>query len=367
MYLLANSNNQLWLSLGTCSLKYAGYKTYGSRGLKNNLLYLKFKHNYNFYHCESRALNTLPSDKLPLTLSKPNPLYVGAKTRHVIDNDNVHLIGFEFDGTACFRKGTRFGPNALRDVADDIESYSPYLDADIQEICFYDLGNLNIAPIHEHPSKETVEQQWQNASNDLNQLLKDSESKTEHPKLLTLGGEHSISYAPISYYLQKFDDLVLIHLDAHADLRDGFEGYHFSHASVIRRVLDNFGPKHQLIQYGIRSGTKAEYQWMKQHNTLKSSRAEFLNSVADIADKTPVYLTLDLDYFDPAFLPGTGTPEPGGEDFHSFIALCKLLKHKNLVGCDVVELSPPIDPTGNSDVFAAKVVRELIICLNQRG
>ena len=75
-------------------------------------------------------------------------------------------------------------------------------------------------------------------------------------------------------------------------------------------------------------------------------------------------MTLDLDYFDPSFMPGTGTPEPGGEDFHSFVSLVKILSEKNFVGCDVVELSPKIDPTGNSDVFAAKVVRELILALS---
>jgi len=160
---------------------------------------------------------------------------------------------------------------------------------------------------------------------------------------------------------------VLLHLDAHADLRDGFLGYHYSHASIIRRSVDHFGPGHELIQYGIRSGTRDEYQWMKEHKTIRSSRKDFLDSVEAIAKDRPVYLTLDLDYFDPSFLPGTGTPEPGGEDFHSFVSLMKLLRQKNLVGADVVELSPQIDPTGNSDVFAAKIVRELLLVLQQSG
>jgi agmatinase len=166
-------------------------------------------------------------------------------------------------------------------------------------------------------------------------------------------------------YLQQYPDLVLLHLDAHADLRDGFEGYHYSHASIIRRVLDHFGPQHELIQYGIRSGTRDEYRWMHENKTVRTSRREFLESVEAIAKDRPIYLTLDLDYFDPSFMPGTGTPEPGGEDFHSFVSLIKLLGERNLVGCDVVELSPKIDPTGNSDVFAAKVVRELLITMEK--
>lgn len=96
--------------------------------------------------------------------------------------------------------------------------------------------------------------------------------------------------------------MVLLHLDAHADLRDGFLGYHYSHASIIRRSVDHFGPCHELIQYGIRSGTRDEYLWMKEHKTIRSSRKDFLDSVEAIAKDRPVYLTLDLDYFDPSFL-----------------------------------------------------------------
>ena len=179
---------------------------------------------------------------------------------------------------------------------------------------------------------------------------------------MLIGGEHSVSYAPIRRYLECFPDLVLLHLDAHADLRDGYLGYHHSHASIIRRSLDHFRDGHLLIQYGIRSGTKAEYQWMRSNNTICTSRKDFLSRVADISNDRPIYLTLDLDYFDPCYLPGTGTPEAGGEDFHSFISLMKLLKDKNFVGADVVELSPDIDPTGNSDVFAQKFsVKYLVI------
>lgn len=290
----------------------------------------------------------------------PSTVYDFATEAKEIYRDSLHILGFEFDGTACFRKGTKEGPDALRDVSDGIESFSPYLDMDTSEgKPFYDLGNLPLG------SSEDVKEMWQTATDYFFDVFKDINLKNEGIKLLTLGGEHSISYAPIATYLKQYPDLVLIHLDAHADLRDGYEGYHYSHASIIRRSLDHFQEGHELIQYGIRSGTKEEYEWMRENKTIKTSRAEFIESVESIADDRPVYLTLDLDYFDPSFLPGTGTPEPGGEDFHSFIKLIKILKNKNFVGCDVVELSPSIDQSGNSDVFAAKVVRELILILNK--
>lgn len=292
-------------------------------------------------------------------LSEPVRAYFGADIAKQIFPGHTHIIGFGFDGTACFRKGTRHGPDGLRAISEDIESYSPYQDFDLEDFTFFDLGNL------EFGNHTEVEAQWHHACGEFNKIFNAIDLTEQDVRLLTLGGEHSISYAPIVKYLNQYDDLVVLHLDAHADLRDGFEGFHYSHASIIRRILDHFGPQHELIQYGIRSGTRDEYRFMQQHKTVRTSRQDFLASVAAISAERPIYLTLDLDYFDPSFLPGTGTPEPGGEDFHSFVSLIKLLSERNLVGCDVVELAPQIDPTGNSDVFAAKIVRELLITMEK--
>lgn len=290
---------------------------------------------------------------------RPQELFYQSKFAESLGPEGVYLVGFGFDGTACFRKGTAHGPDGLRDVSDGIESYSPYLNRDLTDVPLFDLGNL---PVGEG---QDIEQNWWKGVNSFRDLVHDTNFQEKKIKLLTLGGEHSISYAPIVEMLQTYDDLVILHLDAHADLRDGYEGHHYSHASIIRRTLDHMGPEHDLIQYGIRSGTRDEYRWMKDNGTLCSSRNEFLARVESIPKDRPVYLTLDLDYFDPSFLPGTGTPEPGGEDFHSFISLVKILLKRNLVGADVVELSPAIDSTGNSSVFAAKVVRELILTLEE--
>jgi len=299
---------------------------------------------------------------LTVTVDAPVREFYGATDSRSLFANSTHIIGFGYDGTACFRKGTRNGPDGLRAVSQDIESYSPYLDVDVHEQNdFYDLGNLQLG------TSDDEEQQWQHATDDFDRIFNTVDLAQHNIRVLTLGGEHSISYAPIRKYLAQYPDLVLLHLDAHADLRDGFLGYHYSHASIIRRSVDHFGPGHQLIQYGIRSGTREEYQWMKKNGTVRTSRKDFLESVAAIPADRPIYLTLDLDYFDPAFLPGTGTPEPGGEDFHSYVSLLKILRSKHLVGADVVELSPEIDPTGNSDVFAAKIVRELLIILNEKG
>ena len=274
----------------------------------------------------------------------------------------VNIIGAGFDGTACFRKGARFGPAAIRRVAEDIETYSPYLDLDLTEVGpFYDLGDLPFG------ASGDGEADWLAAGEAFAVLTDSLDPAGQGVKFLALGGEHSISYYFVTKYLRDFPDLVLLHLDAHADLRDGYLGHHYSHAAIIRRCLDHFGPGHQLAQFGIRSGTREEFAWMRENGTRYDSLAEFSLFVAALPPDRPVYLTLDLDFFDPAFLPGTGTPEAGGEDFLTFIKIVKLLQTKKLVGADVVELAPAIDPTGNSEVFAAKVVRELILALHGEG
>jgi len=272
-----------------------------------------------------------------------------------IHRDALHMLGFEFDGTACFRKGANKGPNAIRRVSNDIESYSPYLDRDLTDLTFYDLGNLPVL-------NKNGEQSWEQATTDFLEIF-DMDFRKENVRTLLLGGEHSVSYAPIKRYLSCYPNLVVLHLDAHADLRDGYQGFHYSHASIIKRIVDHFSSNHQLIQYGIRSGTKQEFQWMNNNGTNCSDQKEFLKRVHQIDQDRPIYLTLDLDYFDPAFLAGTGTPEPGGEDFHSFVSLIKILAGKNFVGADVVELAPEIDPTGNSEVFATTIVREIILAM----
>lgn len=291
-------------------------------------------------------------------LNVPTFPYEWAQDQRGIFSHAIHLLGFEFDGTACFRKGTVKGPDAIREVSAGIESFSPYLDMDLEDYQnIYDLGNLKVG------AGTNQTDNWQEATDQFFSLVEGLDFKGQKARFLLLGGEHSVSYAPIVSHLKAYDNLVLLHLDAHADLRDGYEGYHYSHASLIRRALDHFGKNHQLIQYGIRSGTREEYDWMREHKSNCHSLQELVERLEEIAPDRPIYLTLDLDFFDPCFLPGTGTPEPGGENFHNFIKINKILRRKNFVGADVVELSPDIDTSNNSSVFATKVVRELLLSL----
>ncbi len=290
---------------------------------------------------------------------KKSPLYFGARPADRLMAGSLNIVGVGYDGTACFRKGAAQGPDAIRRVSSQLESYSPSLDLDLVEIpVYYDLGNLKVS------QSDNKDADCSKVHNAFAGLTRGIDLQKNHTRLLALGGEHSISYPFVSKCLQTYPYLVLIHLDAHADLRDGYEGHHFSHASIIRRCLDEFGPYHQLAQYGIRSGTREEFAWMRQEKTLFDSFARFSVWLHELSRKQPLYLTVDLDYFDPAILPGTGTPEADGEDFRSFLEILAILRSKNLVGADVVELAPAIDPTGNSAIFAAKIVRELILAFH---
>ncbi|MFN2367971.1 MAG: agmatinase [Desulfurivibrionaceae bacterium] len=291
-------------------------------------------------------------------LQPPAPAYQGAEIS-AQPRPGLNLIGVPFDGTACFRKGTAAGPAAVRRVSEHIESYSPYLDLDLEEIgVFYDLGDLAVTASGD-PRRD-----WQSLQDSFAGL---AEHLDESTRVLALGGEHSISAPFIARCLALYPDLLLLHLDAHADLRDGYQGFAYSHASTIRRCLDHFGPDHRLAQFGIRSGTRAEFAWMRRERTLYAELADFIAFLEKIPPEKPLYLTLDLDFFDPACLPGTGTPEAGGEDFRSLTEIVTILKNKRVVGGDVVELAPAIDPTGNSEVFATTVVRELILAMAGEG
>ena len=291
-------------------------------------------------------------------LYRPDILFDGCSEEASLKEGQIHLLGFGFDGTASFRKGSRLGPSEIREASYNIETYSPYLNRDTTEVDFIDLGDIPVGYADDSAT-------YARACGHIFSLLEEGRV-LKNNKILTLGGEHSISYAPIVCYLQAYPNLTVLHLDAHADLRASYQGFKYSHASLIRRIWEHFKHGHQLIQYGIRSGTREEYHFMQKEGTLKRSLNEFIESVIDIPADRPIYLTLDLDYFDPAYLPGTGTPEAGGEDFHSFVKLVKILSNKNLVGADVVELAGSLDPTGNSSVFAAKVVRELILAISEK-
>lgn len=263
--------------------------------------------------------------------------------------DRPAIFGCPLDHTSTFRSGSDLAPNAIREASDSIETYSPSLDRDLSELKFADLGDAVFFN--------------KNLEEALNEIeLFTGQILTSGSRPLALGGEHTVTL-PIIRALTNFcHDFIVIHLDAHTDLRMDYDGAIMSHATVIRRIAELIGPD-RLIQLGVRSGTRHEFQWMKDNKTLyqweEGSEKNILKRVRD----KKVYVTLDLDVMDPACLPGTGNPESGGWFYDDLERFFRMLTSMNVVGADVVELNPRLDQTGMSSVLAAKIVRELLLIM----
>jgi len=256
------------------------------------------------------------------------------------------LLGCPFDGTSSYQPGSRFAPNAIREASWALESYSPKLNRDLSEINFCDLGDLELPFGNTQRALALIEQT-------IDHLL------NEHKVPITLGGEHLISLPIIKAVKKYYPDLMVIHLDAHADLRDEYLGEQLSHGTVMRRVLEFVEGSH-LIQIGIRSGTREEFLLARKIGCQYKAWPSDLEIIKQKINGYPIYISLDLDILDPAVLPGTGTPEPGGLTFDQVIEILSTFQAAEVVGMDVVELLPQ-PPHQVSSIVAAKIIRESLL------
>ena len=176
-------------------------------------------------------------------------------------------------------------------------------------------------------------------------------------RVFGIGGEHLVTYPEINAVSEFYDDLAIVHFDAHTDLREEYMGEELSHSAVIRLSTRKVKPEN-IKQIGIRSGMKEEFEFMKKHNTLVKTYSDL-----DSLKNKPVFVTVDLDVLDTSIMPGTGTPEVGGLEFNELIGWFKYLKDFNIVGADVVELAPDYDSSGASTAVATKVIRELLMIM----
>jgi agmatinase len=264
----------------------------------------------------------------------------------------VVLFGAPMDYTVSFRPGSRFGPKAVREVSEAVEEYSFYQDKDLREVDFFDAGDLYLPFGNVPKSLELIRSAVAGIYRD---------GKTP----LMIGGEHLVSWPAIEYLADQYPDLRVIHLDAHTDLRAAYLGEAYSHASVIRLVADKLGPG-RVYQFGIRSGDKPDFEYAKTNTRLYPEEllAPFSSCIQEL-QAIPLYVTIDIDVLDPAFAPGTGTPESGGifpKELFSFITQ---LANLNVIGADLVEIAPAYDPTGATQVLGAKLVRELVLSLSK--
>lgn len=277
-------------------------------------------------------------------------VFIGADSTY--DEAKIVMFGADFDGTCSFRPGTRFGPSAIRRASYGLETFSWATQQDLSHLAIFDRGDLN-CPIGDTAGSHL--------------LIKNVTHTIVHDKKIPfmVGGEHSITYPSVEAVHAFYPDLVVIQLDAHADLRPTYLNNPLSHACVMHRVVQLLGSK-RVIQWGIRSGTNEEFEFAKDHTLLCDDSVEHLVRVIKPLKSTPVYLTIDVDVIDPSLIPGTGTPEPGGITYKTFESIIKMLSHLNIVGLDVVECSPDYDHHGVSSVVVAKMIRQCLLMLGEK-
>ncbi len=262
----------------------------------------------------------------------------GSAGRH----SDIALLGCPLDITSSFRNGSKFGPESLRRASWTLETYSPYCDRDLEDINFADMGDLELPQGNLLESLEMIE----NASRS---LVEDGR------KPFFFGGEHLVTYPIMKGVKRVFPVLQLVHFDAHCDLRDDYEGQKLSHATVMKRVIELGSIT--MHQIGIRSGTRQEFRELTPFNSPAALKA-------GLDPEIPVYISFDIDVFDPSLVPGVTTPEPGGLMFKDVIDYLQALKGARIIGADLVELAPDYDTTFVSSVCAAKIAREIILLMD---
>ena len=259
------------------------------------------------------------------------------------------IFGAPFDSTTSYRPGTRFGSKAIRSESFGIETYSPYQDKDLLDYSIFDAGDPELCI----GNVDTALAQIEDIA---------AEILADGKRPFMLGGEHSVTLGAVSAVYKKYKDLYIIQFDAHADLRDDYLGVKKSHACVMRRCHEMVGDRH-IYQFGIRSGEREEFKFAAEHTKMNKFNLDGIDeAVKELAGKN-VYLTIDMDVLDPSIFPGTGTPEAGGVQFTELLEAVMKLKELNIVGADINELSPQYDPSGVSTAVACKLLREILLML----
>ena len=269
------------------------------------------------------------------------------------EDANIVIFGAPFDGTTTFRPGTRFAPQTMRIESIGLETYSPYFDLDIEEYKVNDNGDLDLPFGSTQCALDIIQEQAKKIFD-------------ANKKPLMIGGEHLVSLPTIKEAFNKYPDLHIIHFDAHTDLREEYLGEKLSHSSVFKRVWDFVGDG-KIYQFGIRSGTKEEFYWSKEgHTYINKFNFDTLDEIVKKIKDKPVYFSIDLDVLDPSIMSGTGTTEAGGVSFNELINAIKEVSKLNIIGADIVELSPHYDHSGVSTAVACKILREMLCAMLEK-
>lgn len=256
------------------------------------------------------------------------------------------FFGAPLDATGSFRPGMGAGPGAVRRLSDSLETYSPALDRDLEDLALVDLGDLDLDGLGVEAAVDAIAETMEEAAR-----------AARLPVMF--GGEHTVSLGGFRGIRRIHADAMLVQLDAHADLRDSYEGESLTHATWAYHAGVEFGFD-SLVQLGLRSGAREE--WPRTRETAWSSgKLELSNAVREELSQHPVYLTVDIDVLDPSAAPGTGCPEPGGVTYAELETFLHGLADLRVVAVDVVEVAPALDPSEITAAAAAKIVRDAVL------
>lgn len=268
------------------------------------------------------------------------------------------ILSAPYEQTVSYGGGTKLGPKAILKASHYVELY----DEETEREIYKEEGIATLAPINFREKKDV----------EALKLIQEKVSELlSHGKfVVTIGGEHTISSAPIKAYIEKYPDLSVLQFDAHSDLRDEYQSNKYSHACVMMRVCEIMDPK-RITQVGIRAQCKEEAQFIKTakvnsfyaHDIRNGKFTRFLKTWDDFVVESlsdHVYITFDVDAFDPSIMPATGTPEPNGLYWNEVLqCIRKVSRKKKIVGFDVVELSP-MKGVSHPDLMTAKLISKIL-------
>ncbi len=271
---------------------------------------------------------------------------------HAVSDAKAVIVPFGLEASVSYGGGTSKGPAAMIEASHQVELFD-------EEFWCEPFRKYGLTTLENQPVESG------NIAAALTRLENITHAILETGKFpLVFGGEHSITPGAIRPFLKKFDDLIILHFDAHADLRDGYEGEHFSHAAAIRRVLDH--PTVSIVSVGIRNISAEEIPFLEANSHRitvhwgKDRESWNIDEIVSPLKGRPIYLTFDLDGFDSSLMPATGTPEPGGFFWSEAINIIRAASGMGtIVGADINELAP-IPNFSAPNFLAAKLAYKIL-------
>ena len=272
------------------------------------------------------------------------------------------IAGAPFDTASSFRSGSRFGPNAIRNISAMMKPNNVILQVNIMEnLKGGDIGDFNVTPGYIHPTYDAIEA-------GVAGILE------ENAVPIILGGDHSITLAELRAAAKKYGPVALVHFDSHSDLCDEVFGQKYNHGTQFRRAIEEglIDPAHS-VQIGMRGSLydPNEHKMaadlgmllIPAHKVREMGFEALIKTAMERVGDKPVFLTFDIDFVDPAYAPGTGTPEVGGFTSYESLSLVRAFKDMNFVGFDIVEVLPAYDSGEVTAYLAANIVFEYLSIL----